>query len=288
MKFFSLAPQSDTHIPQEFLTHFSPEFARLGDGGAASLLRTPFRFARSKLATVFTAGEVLFDARRGKGAHTNLLSTIDDEHSKFDGFYWVGEEHNLQKALAWRTADCLAITMAATVGSELFCAIVHAGWRGFAGGIHLAALERLAHEATQRGVNQNAFFAELEVMVSPAIFGATYPCGSEVKSALERRWNALEDKLAPRRHPEFEAGCIDIQNTAAPRERDKVYPDLQLLACCDLLACGLSTESITVFRENTYGHPFLHSYRFACQTGADANQRIVTHLAPLSKISQIT
>ena len=59
-----------------------------------------------------------------------------------------------------------------------------------------------------------------------------------------------------------------FKNVAIFEEKNgKIYPDLQWLAVCSLASLGY--EDLLVYRENTFGHPYFSSYRFAQKTQND-------------------
>jgi len=73
--------------------------------------------------------------------------------------------------LAILTADCLPILFCADDGSAV--AAAHAGWRGLAGGVIEATLERMATPA-----------ARISAWLGPAIAGRSYEVGDEVRVAF--------------------------------------------------------------------------------------------------------
>jgi YfiH family protein len=75
------------------------------------------------------------------------------------------------EVLAVLTADCLPLLVCDTGGERV--AVAHAGWRGLAGGVIEATIERLAG-APER----------LLVWLGPAIGGRVYEVGAEVRGAF--------------------------------------------------------------------------------------------------------
>ncbi|MFK7994204.1 MAG: peptidoglycan editing factor PgeF [Granulosicoccus sp.] len=75
--------------------------------------------------------------------------------------------------LAVLTADCLPIVMSDTAGAQL--AVVHAGWRGLAGGIVSQAISRF-----DKG-------AEICAWLGPAIGPARFEVGDDVRDAFVQR-----------------------------------------------------------------------------------------------------
>jgi copper oxidase (laccase) domain-containing protein len=214
-----------------------------------------------------------------------LDAAVDLASEPADGIYYVTEKLCEERILAIRTADCLPLMLAANIGGVMYCAVVHAGWRGFVQGIHFHAVEILALEASRRGLNRESFLSALSVFVGPAIFGASYECGPEVKQSLEVH---VERRLVPlvgfSPWRDIYRECVDVAHSDVPRldaprfHEGRVYPDLQLLACLDFVSLGLSASRIQVLRENTWGSSVLHSYRHATQNGGPQDARIVSHL----------
>lgn len=77
-------------------------------------------------------------------------------------------------ALSVVTADCVPVL----IGGDGAVTAVHAGWRGIAGGVVSAALERLGHGAPTA--------AELTAWLGPAIGACCYEVGSDVARRVAR------------------------------------------------------------------------------------------------------
>lgn len=172
-----------------------------------------------------------------------------------------------------RTADCLAITCAARVRGRVFAGTVHAGWRGFVQGIHDRLLGEFAREALRQGIAEHELLNALEVVVSPGIFGISYPCGDDVATALLKRRTELATVGMPADLLAAWQGAVDVREGAVP---GKIHPDLQLLAGCEFLGKGVRSERITLIRENTFDSRLLVSYRRACAAGASESRRVLT------------
>ncbi len=111
------------------------------------------------------------------------------------------------------TADCLPIFIANTTGSEI--AIVHAGWRGLAGGI----LEKTLAQFT-------ASYENLLVYFGPAIGACHFEVGSDVKAAFAL--NMMDSEL---------------DKLFAPQGGGKYLADLYGLAYAKLQAAGINNIS---------------------------------------------
>lgn len=204
-----------------------------------------------------------------------------------DGLCWVGSLEALRNELpilSIRTADCLAVALVASWKNLRLAALVHAGWRGYTSGIHFNALALLEKNAAQLGCDWAQVLPRIEIFISPAIFGETYPCGEDVLAAIDHHVHTRLSGLSGFKavQPAFTASrnmCSQKTLGSETASHQKIFPDLQLMAVCDLVAIGIDPARISVFRENTFGHPFLPSYRQACQKGTNLGRRLVTHLA---------
>jgi copper oxidase (laccase) domain-containing protein len=198
-----------------------------------------------------------------------------------DGLFFVGDATSAKSLppLAISTADCLAVAMVARSGPHVGAALVHAGWRGFTGGILHDALDRIVDGLARRDVTPTVALNHLEIVISPAVFGSTYECGTEVESALRTHF---AQRVAPRVAPSERANLESLYDQCMRRRSDalegKIHPDLQLLAVLDLAARGVNPDRVTILRVNTAGHPRLPSYRHATSIGADARARMLSHL----------
>lgn len=254
---------------------------------ASSLQTLVFPQAHYKARVSFTLGTPLTGSCTVKQVHSaTVLDASGDLCSEpADGLFFVHEKGAEPKTLAIRTADCLPVAIVAQVGETTFGALVHAGWRGFAAGIHFCAITKLLEQAERRGISRADFLSSVSLFVGPAIFGASYECDADVASALRSHYDT---RIAPSQStPEFMEiydHCSNVALSAessgfsGPFRQDRVYPDLQLLMCLDFIAAGVPLSKMQVLRENTWGSSVLHSYRFASVRGGLKDARIVTHL----------
>ena len=90
------------------------------------------------------------------------------------------------------TADCVPVLLVDV--RRRVSAVVHAGWRGAAGGIVEATI---AHLATRAG----SAAADLEAAVGPAIGGCCYEVGPEVRAAFAARSGEATAPAWSRRGP---------------------------------------------------------------------------------------
>ncbi|MBX9703213.1 MAG: laccase domain-containing protein [Silvanigrellaceae bacterium] len=177
--------------------------------------------------------------------------------------------------LALSTADCLALAFTFSHENFFMGALVHAGWRGFTAGIIQNTLQAFLSHTRELSLSQEDILKNVQVWICPAIFGVSYECGEDVKDALIEHAKKLSIL-----HTNF-AQVKDIFETCSNVEHhgtNKIFPDLQLLACCELFASGITLSKIAVIRENTFGHPFFYSYRASTKQGHALKQRNVTHL----------
>jgi YfiH family protein len=83
-------------------------------------------------------------------------------------------------ALSVVTADCVPVLLAGPQG----VAAVHAGWRGIAGGVIAATLERIAERLLAAPVRTLDRFAGWHAWVGPAIGPCCYEVGDEVAAQV--------------------------------------------------------------------------------------------------------
>jgi YfiH family protein len=92
--------------------------------------------------------------------------------------------------LGVQTADCVPIILGdARTGA---CAAVHAGWRGTAASIVVAALERMREEYGTRA-------GEVRACIGPAANVCCYEVGREVIETFRARFDYTDELLAPTR-----------------------------------------------------------------------------------------
>lgn len=188
-----------------------------------------------------------------------------------DGLWFTWNEGcSVPSPLVIQTADCLAVVIAATWRGRRFVCAFHAGWRGYCAGIHLRAIERLQAE-----LGEDVDWSTVTVAVGPAIFGHSYPCGDDVAHSLTQHASAFYcSKSGRSRWRKFWESGFSVSPKNA--EEGKIYPDLQLLLCCDMLALGVSADGVQVVRDNTFTAPRWISYRRGCVAGYDEERRILT------------
>jgi purine-nucleoside/S-methyl-5'-thioadenosine phosphorylase / adenosine deaminase len=132
------------------------------------------------------------------------------------------------------TADCLPVLLASRAGDVV--GIAHAGWRGLAGGVIEATLERMAAPP-----------AEVVAWLGPGISQSAYEVGQDVYDAFVGR----------------DAGALEAFRPAAP---GKYRADLYALARRRLGAAGVAAVHGGGYC--TYGEPErFYSYRRERTTG---------------------
>lgn len=285
----------ESQVPPGFAARFKPVSAWLEapnshrDGtllhGASVLL------SENGACITFTLEDPLTDALRVKAFHSAEIAAVSAPLNEpwvppaADGFVFFGTRADALSLppLAISTADCLAVAFVVRAGDHVGLALVHAGWRGYAGGILQRTVEWLLERAVSHGHSPTALLPHFEAVISPAIFGCTYECGPDVAEALEAHFatrvlSCTDSRLRMEVAPILQECLRSLPTVEGAGESDKVHPDLQLLAVCDLHAMGLSEERVRVVRVNTYGHPSLPSYRAACHAGSNARRRMFTHV----------
>ena len=160
-------------------------------------------------------GRVVIVVRRGQTPRT-------DERPEADAF--VSDAPDV--AIAVRAADCVPLLMADRVKGV--AAAVHAGWRGTAARVAVAAVEALAREFGSRP-------QDLVAAIGPSIGGCCYEVGSE-----------LVDAFAAAGHERY---LIDRWFIAPPpprgsRERPKLRLDVPGSNRDQLVLAGVPLEQI--------------------------------------------
>jgi copper oxidase (laccase) domain-containing protein len=210
--------------------------------------------------------------------HVAPMKSFNTEHlERADGI--AVSKDNFIAPLAIQTADCLAVAMTTESSTEIFSACCfHAGWRGFVGGIQhnaMSLIQSLAKAVTTKDSRPS----KLYVTIGPAIAGSQYPCGEDVLIALrEHHEHAL--KSLSGWTTDHESAFWNIVGLGQFAASEKIFPDLQALMCLEMHALGVPLESITVFRDDTFGSWHWPSHRRAMAQGLPRAGRLVTHLCP--------
>jgi len=141
-------------------------------------------------------------------------------------------------AVGVKTADCLPLLFASREGAIVLA--VHAGWRGYAGGILRVGVESY--------LNAGGKLADLLVSIGPAISGHFFEVGPEVKEAVIESANLLNDQQL----------ALLLQKG----RQDRWHIDLQTAAVFSLINNGVLPNNISVMRVCTRERADLwHSYR---------------------------
>ncbi len=197
-----------------------------------------------------------------------------------------------EQYLAIKTADCLPIAFVYQENNVYLGGITHAGWRGLSAHIISETLLLLNTQASFFNISKNAFYKNLKVFVCPAIFGVSYECGEDVKLALEHHKQYLQKNATHSLNSSLYDICSNVRKDSVlsneiekfaikygrKLQKNTVYPDLQLLAVLECLSLGVLEENLYIFRENTYGHEFLPSFRQASHAHGDKAKRLWSHL----------
>jgi copper oxidase (laccase) domain-containing protein len=217
--------------------------------------------------------------------HSNVVVEPAFPFPKGDGLWSVVQSNVSALSFGIKTADCLAVALISEIQGWTFIALVHAGWRGYAGGIHMNTLNCLLKRGQELGISEVDVLKSVHAHISPAIFGNSYECGADVEQAIELHEQHRLQKLPkwPQMQP-LHSICRDVSNSV-PRateylnsESPKIFPDLQLLMACDLLSLEIPEQNISLVRENTFGHELLPSYRESSLQGVTMSRRLVTHV----------
>ena len=201
-----------------------------------------------------------------KQVHSATIVPPEQTKTEADGFFTTFKtEDKLNKTLVIQTADCLPVTLVNATASKVAVSHLHAGWRGYAKGIV---------ENSFSLFKENKFpLNNTSVYISPAIFGESYECGEDVEEALKTHWKNLFHKF-----PDFSLKEKVTQQIEGNKNKEKIFPDLQLLCALEALAYGIPPQNIKIFRKNTYTSPDLASYRRACHQNLNEKQRMFTRI----------
>lgn len=214
--------------------------------------------------------------------HSNIVCEQSEfnpnELKKADGLAVRAESFTAPLAIA--TADCLAVALTLECeGQILLASCFHAGWRGYTSGIQQAALQWMQQQPEAKKLA--SWRRHLHVTIGPAIAGQSYPCGSDVKDALEEHlktrlraedgWSGLHEQ----------AFMDSLRGSGELQKQDgKIYPDLQALMTIELSAAGIPLDQLSIIRENTFTSRWWPSHRRALAEGLSSTGRLVTHLCP--------
>ncbi len=282
-------------VPMVFENAFAPSLRFLfADADSANCNSTALRLphlaiplANNTFHVRFLLDDILPGSCELEQVHSGIVveESVAGPAVAGDGLYAVCTEGEVVRTLAIRTADCLAVALSAQVDGVRYGALVHAGWRGFAEGIHIRAINLLADAAKHHGVEKQKLLDSLSVLVGPAIFGASYECGVEVHLGLTAHYKQhfAACPLFSQYRGVVET-CLNVSGAGVERLgaslylSQKFYPDLQLLMACDCLMLGVKQGNIQILRENTWNSPILYSYRHATVHGRTEGRRLHTHL----------
>ncbi|MDT8375879.1 MAG: peptidoglycan editing factor PgeF [Mariprofundaceae bacterium] len=124
--------------------------------------------------------------------------------------------------IAVRTADCLPILMADPVNRIV--AAVHAGWRGTAAGVVIAAVEQML----QMGARQEHIHASL----GPSIGSCCFEVGDDTAETLKKGVAGAEKaiKYSPQPHPDLAAiNLLCLKEAGVREDHIETFP---ICTCC--------------------------------------------------------
>jgi copper oxidase (laccase) domain-containing protein len=214
--------------------------------------------------------------------HSNIICEHSDfnpdDLKKGDGLAVRAESFTAPLAIA--TADCLAVAVTLECdGHIILASCFHAGWRGYTSGIQQSALRWMLQQPEAKKLSD--WKRHLHFTIGPAIAGKSYPCGSDVRDALEEHLKTrlrAEDGWSDLHERAFTGSLNRRGELQTPDE--KIYPDLQALMAIELSAIGIPLEQLSILRENTFTSRWWPSHRRAMAEGRSSAGRLVTHLCP--------
>ncbi len=261
---------------------------------------SPIKVDSSQIPPVaFSLQDVFSNAFTVENVHGNRVVYANENSEKADSHIIAGTKKEIaqfsKKYLAIKTADCLPVVFAYEDEVYFIGGITHAGWRGLTSGIIQITIEEMKKQARKYNLEDEVFLQGLKVFLAPAIFGISYECGQDVSSALKNYINKLlfcgnlDEETA-----NIFALCADVKNDVllslevekfalehgiTLQSKQNIFPDIQLLGALECIICGIFHEKITIFRENTYGHSILPSFRESCHASKTrALKRLWTYL----------
>ncbi len=217
-------------------------------------------FLNSNLSTCLTMGQPLEKAFTVDAFHSAIILPAQTISPHADGHYLFCKTDDIyhygtNTSLAIKTADCLSLVFKFQDKNHTFIANIHTGWKGYSNHMILNLFQIIQKICDENKIKHDYFLQNLFCFISAPIFGDSYPCKNDVLLALQNHFLELE-KIS-----EIHASCKNFLNDQIVSKNDLIYPDLQCLATCELLHLGINIQNISLFRENTYNHDVLYSYR---------------------------
>lgn len=265
--------KQDPFIPGAFLEKFQCEMIQL--------MHDPFsnKFSNknSEIPLIaFSLNAPLPHSYQVKNEHGNTVVRANPILQKADAHFIAGLKSELVKQpyqhLAIQTADCLPVIFYYQDQTYFIGAITHAGWRGLTSGIIGNTIQKLKEEAQNLKISATSFMEKLTVIMGPAIFGASYECKQDVNEALFQYKRSFQQQT-PEYGQLFDI-CANVRNSPKP----SIFPDIQLLGALECIQLGVDSKKFALFRENTYGHNVLPSYRESAHNAISLTNRLWTHL----------
>lgn len=274
---FICASAAEANVP----TFFSNRFAVEWETHPLTAAHFPDRkFILSSDASVcLTVGSPLPMATRIPGTHSGDVVALESLQAGVDGLWTTYEVHRPGVQIALSTADCLAVSLVCEIRGQTWGCLFHAGWRGYTLAIHHCAWDCLQNWLKIEGFDTTEALANTFAFISPAIFGATYECGMDVK---ERLLDFETTRLSINRahdntffHQLFNGQALGVTSP----NPNKIYPDLQLMMAYEMASLWhVPSSHITIIRENTFGHLLVPSYRYRTLFGGNIKERVFSHL----------
>ena len=249
----------------------------------------------------FSLDNILPNSFMVKNIHGNHVVYANQDIQEADAHIIVGTHDEIKKLsnkyLAIKTADCLPIAFVYRDKKYFIGGITHAGWRGLSTQIISNTINKLNYEAHLLNIDENFFLQNLKVFICPSIFGVTYECGADVEEALEKHKNILNKNAKQKfeftlfdicsnvkRDPKL---ASDINYFAEKYSRSlsakSIFPDIQLLSFIECISLSILSKNIFIFRENTYGHDVLPSFRESKHKPKEGAKMLWTHLSLILK-----
>jgi YfiH family protein len=151
-------------------------------------------------------------------------------------------------------ADCTPVLIADPHSGQV--ASCHAGWRGVAGGLLQAAIDRLEQQGCQR--------QHLLVALGPAIAGSAYQVDRPVVTAIAASLGLRDGDADGKSNatPSWNTPLLEAGVLQPDEQPDRWRLDIRRAAALQLQQLGVASDRIAVCPLCTHGEPLLfHSWR---------------------------
>jgi copper oxidase (laccase) domain-containing protein len=183
-----------------------------------------------------------------------------------------------------RTADCLTWIGVWQTPQVVLLSAAHLGWRSCVAGLHFHILDAVRrHCPTEASYRKTLEMGSCHYL-SPAVFGASYPCRMEdVGAGFMELAQVRTRRNAALAIPESSYAVALFGPSQQPQpasDGERCSPDLQLLVWLDLIREGIPSQRALLHRVNTATSTVYPSHRWRHRR-ADPNTpvRLLSHVS---------